>query len=91
MFCTCDWSKLSAQIWRLPKLTRKIEDAFNITRCPLGWFKPHASDARIEHGRIIKSIAPNVEGWLARVRKAEDFWREYGPLFGFGFNNKEPA
>jgi hypothetical protein len=81
VFCGCSWSKLTQHVWKLPVVTRRIEGAFTVQRCPSEWFKPGRNSKGIDGGRIVTFIRPSVDAWLQRVRRAETFWEEYAPIF----------
>lgn len=81
VYCLCDWSKLTAQIWKLPRVNKKIEGAFEVVRCPLGWFLPDNERDSVPRGKLLSSMQPIVKRWHERIRSAESFWREYGALF----------
>lgn len=78
-YCGCVWSR--AQVWKLPTLNAQIEEAFQVSRCPLTWFLPDNERASVPRGRFIASMGPIVQKWRERVKQAEKFWAEYGALF----------
>ena len=80
-YCGCDWSDLKGQIWKFPKLNKKIEESFEVSRCPLGWFLPDNERGNVPRHLFLASMAPIVERWSSRTKAAEKFWQEYGPIF----------
>lgn len=80
-FCVCEWSRLTCQIWKLPRLNRKIESSFEIAKCPLEWFLPDNERGTIPRGQMLASIGKISDRWRERLRDAEEFWKEYGPVF----------
>lgn len=68
-------------IWKLPEVNKKIETAFEVTRCPSAWFLPENEKGKVSRGNFLASVGKIAERWRERIRKAEAFWVEYGPLF----------
>lgn len=79
--CLCDWGKEKIQIWRLPRLTKKIESAFEVTRCPPEWFRPENAKGSVPRGSFEATIKKKRDEWIATVRRAESFWVEWGNVF----------
>lgn len=89
-YCVCLWSRQPAQIWKLPRLSRSIEDAFEVSKCPLAWFLPDNERESVPRDQLIASIGAIAERWRTQIRRAEEFWREYAPVFDLRPRNTGP-
>jgi hypothetical protein len=82
-YCKCDWfNKCPGHIWDLPQVSWVLEQAFEVSQCPLGWFLPDNERESVLRGQLIPSLQPIADRWKARVRKAEAFWRDHAQTFG---------
>lgn len=84
VYCTCKWAELTNYVWRLPEVTRSIEQAFEISKCPLAWFLPDNEPQSVPRGQLIASLGRSRSKWLERIRQAENFWAEHFELFREG-------
>jgi len=90
-YCRCDFSCMSMQIWKLPKVNAKLVSVFKVEQCPAEWFRPNNSRKSLVRGSVLATIGPKVENWRTRVKAAEQFWIEYGDVFGVDTSEPDGA
>ena len=81
VFCSCDWSEEAAQLWQIPRVSKKIEEAFEVSCCPLMWFLPDNERESVPRGTMVSSIEQKALEWRARMLEAKDFWANWAGIF----------